>query len=64
MMRRQEFLRNILIGASLYDYVIVWAPFWHKDVEELLKGMLADPRARVILIGNETDGDVTNVSAF
>jgi hypothetical protein len=61
--RRKEFLRNILIGASLYDYVIVWAPFWHKDAEELLKGMLPDPRARVILMGNETDGDGTSVSA-
>jgi len=63
MMRRKEFLRNILIGASLYDYVIVWAPFWHKDVEEFLKTMLPASGGRVVLIENETDEDETGVSA-
>jgi hypothetical protein len=63
MIRKKEFLRNILIGASLYDYVIVWAPFWRKDVQELREGMLPDPRARVILIADEPNGDETGLPA-
>jgi hypothetical protein len=36
MRQRKEFLRNVLIGASLYDLVLVYAPHWHEDIEKLV----------------------------
>jgi hypothetical protein len=57
MRQRKEFLRNVLIGASLYDYVLIWAPFWHADVEQLVSAMRPDSRSRVILMGSKTGID-------
>ena len=51
MTQRQEFLRNVLIGASLYDLVLVYAPHWHEDIEKLVGAMRPDSRSRIILIG-------------
>jgi hypothetical protein len=52
MRQRNEFLRNILLGAGLYDYVLVWAPFWYSDVAQLVRGMQPDTRSRVIVMAD------------
>jgi hypothetical protein len=54
MRQRQEFFQNVLIAPSLYDFVVVYAPFWHAEAELLISIMTADVRSRVILMERET----------
>jgi hypothetical protein len=54
MRQRQEFFQNVLIAPSLYDFVVVYAPFWHAEAELLISIMTADVRSRVILMEHET----------
>jgi hypothetical protein len=58
MRQRKEFFRNILIGASLYDFVLVWAPFWREDVGVLIEAMPPDTVSRIFVLAptpEETD---------
>jgi hypothetical protein len=50
MRQRKEFLRNVIIGAGLYDFVLVWAPFWQEDVDALAKGMQPNSASRIIVM--------------
>jgi hypothetical protein len=50
MRQRKEFFRNILIGAGLYDFVLVWAPFWLDDVRAFVDDMQPDMAERVIVL--------------
>ena len=54
MRQRQEFFQNLLMAPSLYDFVVVYAPFWHAEAELLISIMPADVRSRVILMEDET----------
>jgi hypothetical protein len=54
MRQRQEFFQNVLIAPSLYDFVVVYAPFWHAEAELLISIMTADVRSRIILMEHET----------
>jgi hypothetical protein len=53
MQQRKEFLRNVLAGTSLYEFVLVYASIWLVDVEKLKRVMRSEARQRVILIGAE-----------
>lgn len=48
--QRKEFLRNILTGASLYDFVLVYTTVWREDVERLVRAMRPELRERLIVI--------------
>jgi hypothetical protein len=54
MWQRREFLRHVLAGASLYEFVFVYVSIWRKDVEKLMQAMRPEARGRVILVGSET----------
>ncbi len=54
MRQRQEFFQNLLMAPSLYDFVVVYAPFWYSEAALLISIMPADVRSRVILMENET----------
>jgi hypothetical protein len=56
-LHRWSFVRNLLIGASLYDFVLVWAPFWQADVAKLLRAMPPEPRSRIIVMEVPADSD-------
>lgn len=49
-LQRREFLRNVLIGASLYDFVIVFAAAWYNEVEKLVRQLRPPLREQIILI--------------
>lgn len=51
MRQRKEFLRNILVAAYFYDFVLVYAPHWRADVEKLIASGRPDARGRIIPIG-------------
>lgn len=55
MRQRKEFLRNVIIGAGLYDFVLVWAPFWREDVAALLKDMQPSSASRIIVMKTQTE---------
>jgi hypothetical protein len=49
-MQRRGFLRNVLVGASLYDFVFVFAAAWHYEVEKLVQQLRPVLRKSVILV--------------
>jgi hypothetical protein len=53
MWQRREFLRHILAGVALYEFVFVYAPIWRDDAEKLVQAMRDEMRAHVILIGEQ-----------
>jgi hypothetical protein len=53
MWQRREFLRHVLAGASLYEFVFVYASIWRADVEKLTRAMRPEVRDRVIVLGPE-----------
>jgi hypothetical protein len=53
MAQRREFLRHILVGASLYDFVFVFAVAWRNDVKKLLRQVQPMLRSQIILANHE-----------
>jgi hypothetical protein len=53
MTRRKEFLRHILAGATLYEFVFVYASNWRNEVEKLVQAMRPEVRAHVVLIRDQ-----------
>jgi hypothetical protein len=51
--QRREFLRHILVGASLYDFVFVFVSAWRNDVQKLLRQMRPILRSQIILASHE-----------
>ncbi|WP_426440584.1 hypothetical protein [Bradyrhizobium genosp. P] len=51
MRQRQEFLRNVLVAAGLFETVLVYAPHWHGDLESLVRHARPSVGARIIIIG-------------
>lgn len=49
-LQRREFLRNVLIGASLYDFVLVFAAAWRHEVEKLIQQLPPVLQKNVILV--------------
>jgi hypothetical protein len=54
MSQRRDFLRHILVGASLYDFVFVVAVAWRKDVRKLLQQMRPTLRSQIILANQKS----------
>jgi len=55
-LQRREFLRNVLIGASLYDFVFVFPAAWHRETEKLLRQLRPALRKNVIVVDDNGSG--------
>ena len=49
--QRKEFLRNVLVAAALYAKVMVYAPYWYDDVNNLKHHAQREVGSRITLLG-------------
>jgi hypothetical protein len=50
MRQRKEFLRNVLVAASLFKAVVVYAPHWKEDVDKLVYDAQPEVGSRILRI--------------
>jgi len=52
MRQRKEFLRNVLVSATLFDEVLVYAPHSQEDIKTLIRHVHPEVARRILLIGD------------
>jgi len=52
MQQRKEFLRNVLVSATLFDAVLVYAPHSQEDIKRLIGHVHPEVARRILLIGD------------
>jgi len=54
MRQRKEFLRNVLVSATLWDRVLVYAPHSYEDVKRLTRDVHLDVALRILVVGDSS----------
>lgn len=57
MRQRKEFLRNVLVSATLFDRVLVYAPYSFEDVEKVIRHVHPDIEVRILLMKDDETSD-------